>query len=84
MARLTTVPYESTFLLFGSWSTTFYKYDGAEEDFLPMPVNMYEPIGDATPLLVSLNNFPTATNTEGLPGKIVLLETENHDATCCY
>ena len=72
--HVTTVPYESTFLLFVSSGTTFFKYDRAEEEFLQMPVSMFKPIGGGTPLLVNLDNFPTTTITPGLPGKILILE----------
>ena len=72
-SRLTTVPYQSTFLLFDSSDIIIYKYDRADEEFLPMPVRMTNPIGRGTAILVSLDNFPTTTNTPGLPGKIMFL-----------
>ena len=64
--QLRTVPYEASFLLFDSESTTFYKYGSAEEEFLPMPVKMSRAIGDAgTPIIVNLDNFPTSTSVMG-------------------
>ena len=71
--KLTTVQYESTFLLFDSTSTIFYKYDSAEEDFLPMPVKMSKPMGGGSPILVSLDNFPTTTTSTVGSGKILFL-----------
>ncbi len=75
--HLATVPYGSTFLLFESEDTTFYKYDGAEEEFQPMPVSLTEPIGDyGTPVLVSLDIFPATIMTPGLTGKNTLFFEE--------
>ena len=63
---LRSVPYEESFLLFDSESTTFYKYDSVGEEFLPMPVKMSRAIGGAgTPIIVNLDNFPTSTSVMG-------------------
>ena len=67
--HVTTVPYEQTFLLFDSKDTVFYKYDRAEEEFLPMPRRMSQ---QGTPLLVSLDIFPKTIHT-ALPGKIAFV-----------
>ena len=70
-----TIPYGSSFLLLSADDMndpTIYKYDSAEEEFHPLPVNMTKPLCEpkerwhnerrcATPILVDLDMFPTCT-----------------------
>ena len=94
MADLTVVPFKSTFLLFDSNSmststTSFYKYDGVEEEFHPMPVSLsgsmreYEYEEDAFPILVDLEMFPATIMSPGLQGKILSFK-ESKCYTGCY
>ena len=83
------MPFKSTFLLFNSIpsssSTSFYKYDGVEEEFHPMPVSLsgsmreYEYEEDAFPILVDLEMFPATIMSPGLQGKILSFKE-----TKCY
>ena len=86
MDDLTVVPFKSTFLLFDSNSmststTSFYKYDGGEEDFHPMPVSLSGSMtsDSAFPILVDLEMFPATIMSPGLQGKMLSFKE-----TKCY